>query len=582
MITPNLTRIALVLALGLLGLSLWHCKELEQVPFPVVTTETANPDSDLNVQLNGTLIGAGTNGSAIIQEQGFIWGTDQKLDMGSGTPLLEDDNIGVNGAFNETIPNSELSINVDDYYYRAFVRFRSDALVYGDIQSFTLRSFVVSLNPEIDVENNQALISGAIGIVDASNFPAIIDDHGFVYSASNSTPSVGGTDVQTLSLGPTRDRVFANLLDSLNFNSTYYVRSYATVKDDLGGEESIYSAVEEFRVRDGWQYFGCFTNKTRNGCTGVINDIVYAGLGCKKLCGASARELYTLDLSDPEPLWEPVSPDFSEDFREGALSFVVADKLYFGFGNINTEIRNDLYRFDPVNGWSDMVTLLPGVDGTNENERSNAVAFTIGNKAYVGLGESQNVGLRRDFWEYDPSEDQPWGTWTQMDSFPLNPDGTSGRKDAAAAATGGFGYVGTGIISANRYKDFYRFDPSAGPGNMWTRIDDLPGDERSGASAFALNGDIFVGLGNLRNQDHYADFYRYDADGERSWKQVTSLPQTLCLLPEQDLAGDRWDAMSFTIFGNAYVGTGQRDIFNSDGLSVPGVLQDIWVYTPEE
>ena len=81
------------------------------------------------------------------------------------------------------------------------------------------------------------------------------------------------------------------------------------------------------------------------------------------------------------------------------------------------------------NTWSSIASFGGG-------ERERAVAFVIGNRAYVGTGiDSANI-CKSDLWEYDPGTN----SWTQKANVP-----GSGRRDAIAFAIGNRGYVGTGL-----------------------------------------------------------------------------------------------------------------------------------------
>src|SRR6476660_6387769 len=76
--------------------------------------------------------------------------------------------------------------------------------------------------------------------------------------------------------------------------------------------------------------------------------------------------------------------------------------------------------------------------------RSFTVAFSIGEKGYVGTGEDENFTVRKDFWEYDPAAD----TWTQKANFGGGP-----RYAAVGFGIGKKGYVGTGFGNEDFKKD---------------------------------------------------------------------------------------------------------------------------------
>src|SRR5580704_1250059 len=73
--------------------------------------------------------------------------------------------------------------------------------------------------------------------------------------------------------------------------------------------------------------------------------------------------------------------------------------------------------------------------------RSGAFQFTIGSKAYVGLGYGGVNGIQylTDSWVFDVDG----GNWSQLATFP-----GIGRELSVSFSLGGKGYVGTGY---NRY-----------------------------------------------------------------------------------------------------------------------------------
>jgi N-acetylneuraminic acid mutarotase len=75
--------------------------------------------------------------------------------------------------------------------------------------------------------------------------------------------------------------------------------------------------------------------------------------------------------------------------------------------------------------------------------RSSAVAFSIGQKAYVGTG-FDGSHILGDFYELDAGEN----TWTKMDF----PGGC--RYEAVAFSIGNLGYLGTGFDGNTALKDF--------------------------------------------------------------------------------------------------------------------------------
>jgi hypothetical protein len=176
--------------------------------------------------------------------------------------------------------------------------------------------------------------------------------------------------------------------------------------------------------------------------------------------------------------------------------------------------------------------------------RSGAAVFTIGNKAYVGLGYDGKDRLT-DFWEYDADVNN----WVRKADFP----GVA-RTGAVAFAVGSKGYVGTGYDGSKKLKDFYEFNPST---NAWTQVADFGGTARYGAVAFAINSKGYLCSGDDGN--YQKDLWEYDpATGV--WSQLTSIG-----------GAKRRSATAFVIDGKAYICTGVNNGIYED---------DLWVYDP--
>ena len=82
--------------------------------------------------------------------------------------------------------------------------------------------------------------------------------------------------------------------------------------------------------------------------------------------------------------------------------------------------------------------------------RYNAVAFVIGNWAYLTTGNSNNGATNT--WAYNISTDL-WEVRT--------PYQKGNRAGAVAFTLGNYGYVGTGNASGVKTDNFSQFDPSA-------------------------------------------------------------------------------------------------------------------------
>lgn len=121
--------------------------------------------------------------------------------------------------------------------------------------------------------------------------------------------------------------------------------------------------------------------------------------------------------------------------------------------------------------------------------RHRAVGCSVGDRGYLGLGHINNFSTSinyADWWEYDPGTD----SWMQKANFP-----PGGRYHAIAFSVGNFAYVGTGSDWGGDHDDMWKYSPAT---NTWTAIAPCPGGPRSGAVAFTIAGKGYVALGDFQ------------------------------------------------------------------------------------
>lgn len=154
--------------------------------------------------------------------------------------------------------------------------------------------------------------------------------------------------------------------------------------------------------------------------------------------------------------------------------------------------------------------------------RTFGTGFTIGNKAYFGLGNGNPQ--RTDFWEYDPAFD----SWKRLADFP-----GAGREKATHFVIGNKAYIVGGFYGQqdrNRtiLNDVWEFDAVT---HQWTKKSDFPGSPGWGAFGFALDGLAYVGGGyryvsESTNQGSIigkTDVWQYDPEKD-SWESRKALP----------------------------------------------------------
>ncbi len=182
-------------------------------------------------------------------------------------------------------------------------------------------------------------------------------------------------------------------------------------------------------------------------------------------------------------------------------------------------------------------------------KRERAVAFSIGDFGYLGTGVDTAEVVLKDFWQYDPISD----SWTQKADVPGSP-----RRDAVAFVAGNKGYVGTGIdndesFSGNKLKDFWEYDPST---NTWLQIADYPGVGGTGvyfATAFSIDAKGYVCCGKVGPNSYSNQLWEYKPSINQ-WTQRTNFP-----------GGVRYQLSSFTVGYDAFVGLGaNQDVFKKD------------------
>lgn len=201
-----------------------------------------------------------------------------------------------------------------------------------------------------------------------------------------------------------------------------------------------------------------------------------------------------------------------------------------------------LLAFNQYNTWTKKADFVAG-------KRERAVAFSIGNYAYVSSGIDTAEILLKDLWQYDPNTD----TWSQKADLP-----GAARRDAVAFSINGRGYVGTGIDNAsalvgNKLKDIWEYDPAT---NTWTQKADFPGSGANGiyfATAFTADNKGYICGGKCGPNSYSNQLWEYKPSSDQ-WIQRTNFP-----------GGVRYQLSSFSIGNQGYVGLGaNQDIYKKD------------------
>lgn len=179
--------------------------------------------------------------------------------------------------------------------------------------------------------------------------------------------------------------------------------------------------------------------------------------------------------------------------------------------------------------------------------RYGAVAFSIGNKGYVGTGFTNVNTGSVDFWEYDATND----SWAQKANFTGSPRGL-----ASGCSVGSLGYVVLGRNGNNYVTDGYSYNPA---NNSWTAIASFPGTARGNTAIFSNGNNLYIFGGIAVTSQPLTELWEYNTVTS-TWTQKTSMP-----------GFPRWNAAGFSIGSYGYI---------SCGTSGTSSFVDCWRYDP--
>ena len=234
--------------------------------------------------------------------------------------------------------------------------------------------------------------------------------------------------------------------------------------------------------------------------------------------------------------WSPKA-NYPGGGRTGAISFTIGTKAYVGLGGYN-----DFYEYDASSNTWTLKANFPG-------QPTNNCAFSIGNNGYVTNGNY--------FWCYHPDTD----TWEAKASIPFEGDRIN---NGFAFSIGNKGYAGGGYYWTYRMNpnvtdnygayynlknDFYEYDPTT---DNWTRKSDITG---LNSVVFTI-GDVAY-LGTQKGSPHSSGknwpssswFWEYHQKSN-TWKLIDNF-----------LGEGRYDAFAFSLGDRGFVGGGKESVF---------------------
>jgi hypothetical protein len=550
------------------------CKPADLQPLEFFEVEMLGKPERLDLdslRLNGRLSGLTTSS---VEQCGFLYATDAEaiFDVLPSVGRLNAATLPTtNGDFEATLaaPPDQA------FYFRAFARMGtrtvySDEILSSDVQELTI---ILDSTTAI-VSNDSATVYGLLTGLEADGLR--VKAHGHVYSATNPAPTIQDSDTTNLGLS-NDDGLFKSLLTGLNFNTTYHLRTYVVTENG----QVVYSKIAEvLRVRDGWRRVADFPIEYQDATAAASESAgkAFVGFGSKIGLGLNYNILGDLD----KKIWVGtlandwnLAIDFSGLQSTNTTSFGLGEAIYTLLGehiNQTGSMKTYVFNFQKFSLSTEQWSQYAQPSGFSA--RSGAVSFVLDGKAYVGTGIN-NSGERYDFWEYSPAN----GQWRQVAPLKLRVSAsdpveyTAGRREAAAFAIGGHGYVGGGESGVLGLTDFWRFTPPTDDLGLgeWTFVGFFPGLARVEAVSFSLNGKGYYGTGYHSQQGSLTDWWEFDPARPEPWRRKATLP-----------GGRRQRAVGFSLAGKGYLGTGYTKIITNNGNSTDNRLyRDFWQYTPE-
>lgn len=209
------------------------------------------------------------------------------------------------------------------------------------------------------------------------------------------------------------------------------------------------------------------------------------------------------------------------------VGFAVNGKGYYATGFDGGAPRKELYEYDPTtNQWA---TKAPLPDHGEDQGMYEAVALTIGTKAYVGIGRRLGVNTN-EWWEYDPANN----TWTEKTPLP-----GALRHSAAGESIGNRGIVVGGWSSSGEYlKDCWQYDATH---DQWNSRAVFPGDGVLYPACFVIDSSLYLNPGDFVPTRKW---YKYNAPSD-TWTSIADGPDKI-----------QFGATGFAAGGKGYVAGG--------------------------
>ena len=558
----------LVTILSLFAITACLGPPVDELDFFEVTLESIEAAPELGaIELRGLLKEPKT---AVLEEHGFAWSTD----FSSLENLAGDIHwIPLSGAPAEpTFYASVSGLSLDSVYYFLAYAKSGERRALSAIQSFSL-GVNLTISREVLIDNDSAVLTGFIQGLQQPDVNISVKEHGFVWSETAVYPEYGIHTTLSIPEAPLNDDgPFKATAKALDFNRRYFVRAFAKPE----GRPPYYSDTLSFRMADGWKLGGELPFALFNASSASLRGKGYVVFGCLDLeCLARSSQLWEYDPGQDG--WREKAP-FDGNFasRHRATAFAIGDTLYIGFGlgGQNSGYLTNFWKIAPQadNSWIKLENQPP----PEMLPRSDALAFVIQDKAYLGAGRTIMNGTEKalnDFWQYDPAT----GRWKKMAGLwrsTPNPE-YKGRFNAAAFAIGNNGYIGSGADIGLVLQDFWEFTPPTNPQDTgsWRWHSNFPGTPRFSAASFAIGSKGYLGGGQIFTNSFYlGDFWEFTPSqaGNEAWMEASHFR-----------GATRTRAFSFAIQENGYIGGGETRQLNENDVFISAILKSFWTYTPK-
>lgn len=390
---------------------------------------------------------------------------------------------------------------------------------------------------------NSVEVEGEIATLETSTEVLLV---GHCWSSTNKIPQYNEkntTKVRNLkNIGK-----FRSVISGLNMQTTYYVRAYIVTQTNNKIDTGYSPNIKEITTQRGENMWIQKANVSEIGREGAISFVIdgkaYFGTG-----NNGAECFYDFwEYQSESGTWVQKANIPYKTAQTNSVGFAIGKYGYVAGGvkysNGKVEKTRTMWRYNSqTNIWD------KAADFPSEFCKSSSV-FVIDGKAYVGGGKSTFEGTQ--FFCYSPSTD----IWRQIAPIPQR------VSEAAAFSVNGKGYVCTGV-SENKVQNFvFEYEPMS---DKWTRKADFQGQARNNAMSFVLNNEGYI-AGGCNSNIFFDDCWKYDAINDQ-WIEMKS-----------NVALQRANGIAFSL-ENSYNST---HVFVGTGI-LPNrtSTNDLWEYLP--